>query len=150
VADDVRFDPAGPVFAILERSDARGVTRALARRDLDMAASPAARHELTDLLRTGAGADRVLVHLGVGCFVDLYGLRVLVDVDARLRRRGGELVVVGPPRSLLVMVEVTGLGAGLTVAPVAPGAPHAVRRARRSGGAPGVVPHRRAAREGQP
>jgi anti-anti-sigma factor len=148
VADDVRFDPAGPVFAILERSDARGVTRALARRDLDMAASPAARHELTDLLRTGAGADRVLVHLGVGCFVDLYGLRVLVDVDARLRRRGGELVVVGPPRSLRIMIDVTGLGAELTFA----SSPHcAISRARRGGGgAPSAVPHRPSAREGQP
>jgi anti-anti-sigma factor len=145
-ADDVGCDPAGPVFEILGRSDAHGVTWVRARRDLDMAAT-AARHELTDLLGTAAGADRVLVHLGAGCFVDLYGLRVLVDVAARLRRRGGELVVVGPPRSLRVMIEVTGLGGGLTVTPTAP---HAVRRARRGGGAPGVVPHRRAAREGRP
>jgi anti-anti-sigma factor len=146
-ADDVRFDPAEPVFEILGRSDALGVTWARARRDLDVAAATSARHELTDLLRTPAGADRVLVHLGAGCFVDLYGLRVLVDVDARLRRRGGELVVVGPPRSFRIMVDVTGLGAGLTVAPTAQ---RAVRRARRGGGAPGVVPHRRAAREERP
>jgi anti-anti-sigma factor len=146
--DDVRFDPAGPVFEILGRSDEHGVTWAWAVRDLDMAAAPAARHELTDLLETVTRVDRVLVHLGVRCFVDLHGLRVLVDVDARLRMRSGELVVVGPPRSLRIMIDVTGLGAELTFA----SSPHcAISRARRGGGgAPSAVPHRPSAREGQP
>jgi len=134
------------VFEILGRSDAHGITWVRARRDLDMAAAPAVRNELTDLFRTVAGVDRVLVHLGVGCFVDLCGLRALVDVDALLRLQGGELVVVGPPRSLRIMIEVTGLGAAL---PAVPPAPPAVRRARRGGGAPRVVPHRPSAREGR-
>lgn len=112
-----------------------------------MAAAPAARRELTDLLGASDGVDRVLVHLGPECFVDLYGLRVLVDVDVRLRLRGVELVVVGPPRSLRIMIDVTGLGAGLTVASTAP---RADRRARPGGGAPGGVPRCPSVREGQP
>lgn len=87
-----------------------------------MAAAPAARQELTTLVAPTDGPDRVLVHLGVKCFVDLYGLRVLVDVGAQLQVRGGELVVVGPPRCLRIMVEVTGLGAGISL--VATAAPH--------------------------
>ena len=116
---DVRFDPVGPVFEFLERSSTRSVVRAWARRDLDMAAAPAARQELTTLLTPAGGPDWVLVHLGVTCFVDLHGLRVLVDVGAQLRVRGGELVVVGPPRCLRIMVEVTGLGTEISLVPTA-------------------------------
>ena len=84
-----------------------------------MAAAPAARRELTALLATADGPDRVLVHLGVTCFVDLHGLRVLVDVGAQLRVRDGELVVVEPPRCLRIMVELTGLGTGISLVPTA-------------------------------
>ena len=93
--DHLRFDPVGPVFEFLARPSTRGVAWAWARRDLDMAAAPAARRELTALVAPADGPDRVLVHLGVKCFVDLHGLRVLVDVGAQLRVRDGELVVVG-------------------------------------------------------
>ena len=94
-----------------------------------MAAAPAARRELTALLAAADGPDRVLVHLGVTCFVDLHGLRVLVDVGAQLRFRGGELVVVEPPRCLQIMIEVTGLGTEMSLVPTA-------------------VPHRLPTREG--
>jgi anti-anti-sigma factor len=122
--DDVRFDPVGPVFEFLERSSTRGVAWAWARRDLDMAAAPAARRELTALLAAVDEPDWVLVHLGVTCFVDLHGLRVLVDVGAQLRVRGGELVVVEPPRCLQIMIEVTGLGTEISLVPTA--VPHRV------------------------
>ena len=121
-ADDVRVGPVGPVFAFLERSGTRNVAWARARRDLDMAAAPAARRELTALVAPADGPDRVLVHLGVTCFVDLHGLRVLVDVGAQLRVRGGELVVVAPPRCLRIMVELTGLGTGISL--VSTAVPH--------------------------
>ena len=87
-----------------------------------MAAAPAAWQELTTLVAPTDGPDRLLVHLGVKCFVDLHGLRVLVDIGAQLQVRGGELVVVGPPRCLRLMVEVTGLGAGIPF--VSTAAPH--------------------------
>jgi anti-anti-sigma factor len=112
----------GPVFAFLERSGTRHVAWAWARRDLDMATAPAARRELTALVAPADGPEQVLVHLGVKRFVDLHGLRVLVDVGAQLQVRGGELVVVGPPRCLRLMVEVTGLGTGITL--VSTAAPH--------------------------
>ena len=87
-----------------------------------MAAAPAARRELTALAAPADGPDRVLVHLGAECFVDLHGLRVLVDVGAQLQVRGGELAVAGPPRCLRIMIEVTGLGTGISL--VATAAPH--------------------------
>ena len=87
-----------------------------------MAAAPTARRELTALVAPADGPEQVLVHLGVKCFVDLHGLRVLVDVGAQLQARGGELVVVGPPPCLRIMIEVTGLGTGISL--VATAAPH--------------------------
>ncbi len=124
-ADVVRPDPVGPVFEAVGR--AHGVTWAWAGQDLDMASAPAARGELAGLLSAAGGRGAVLVHLGTGCFVDLHGLRVLVDAAALPRERHGALLVVAPPRSLRVLVGATGLGTTLRFAPTAA---HAARWAR--------------------
>ena len=137
-ADVVRLGPVGPVFEFLGASTARGITWAWARQDLDMATASLASHELTGLLSAVDGPDRLLVHLGGGCFVDLHGLRVLVDVAAQVRARGGTLLVVAPPRCLQVMIATTGLGAEL---PSATTAARAARWARGRGGVP-VTGHR--------
>ncbi len=121
-ADVARPDPVGPVFEAVGR--AHGVTWAWAGRDLDMASAAAARGELAGRVSAADGRRSVLVHLGTGCFVDLYGLRVLVDAAARLGDRDGALLVVSPPRCLRVLVGTTGLGTTLRFAP---NAAHAAR-----------------------
>jgi hypothetical protein len=77
----------------------------------------------------------VLVYLGAERFIDVRGMRLLLDVAGQVRYRGGSLVVVAPPRSLQKMLHVLDLGGELSVAPTPR---HAVRRTRpRSGDRPG-------------
>jgi anti-anti-sigma factor len=115
-AEALRFDVAGPVFEFVGRSSPEGLTWAWARQDLDMATVPAAQAELTDLLSRTASPGSVLVYLGTECFVDVRGLRLLLDVAGRVRSRGGRLVVVAPPSCLRRMVAMMGLEAQLPLA----------------------------------
>ena len=69
--------------------------------------------ELSALLTTTGGVGALLVYLGAECFVDLHGLRLLVEVAAQLRSRGGALAVVAPPYCLRQMVCLGELGAEL-------------------------------------
>ena len=101
-----------------------------ARADLDMATVATARRELSSLLTTSGGVGALLVYLGSECFVDLRGLRLLVEVAAQLRSRGGALAVVAPPHSLRQMVRLAELGAEL---PLLRTARHAVSWARTHG-----------------
>src|SRR4051794_34890668 len=142
--DVVWLDPVARVFEAFAGSNPQLIS-VRAHRDLDMAAAPAARHELEGLL-SADDPDWVLVRLGDECFVDLHGLRVLLEVAARLRARGGELLVVAPPHSLRIMVHTMGLEDELFFAPTAA---HAARRPRDPGGVVRAVAHRRSARCGR-
>jgi anti-anti-sigma factor len=115
-AEVLRYASREPVFELVGRPSARGVTWAWARGDLDMAAVPAAHAELAGLLAAADEPGCVLVYLGDECFVDLCGLRLLDDVAALLRLRGDELVVAAPPRCLRTMIALTGVGAALPLA----------------------------------
>jgi anti-anti-sigma factor len=101
-----------------------------ARTDLDMATVATARRELSALLTTTGGVGAPLVHLGAECFVDLHGLRLLVEVATQLRSRGGALAVVAPPYCLRQMVRLGELGAQL---PLLHTARHAATWARTHG-----------------
>jgi ABC-type transporter Mla MlaB component len=104
-----------PVFRVVERPAARGLTWACAQDDLDLLTLPAARVELARLLR---GAPRcLLVYVGADRFVDVGGLRLLVDSAEQARRRGGDLTVVEPPYCLRLMVGLFDLGDQLRLAP---------------------------------
>jgi anti-anti-sigma factor len=118
-AEVMRFDVAGPVFEFVGRSSPEGLTWAWARQDLDLATVPAAQAELTDLLSHAANPGGVLVCLGTGRFVDIRGLRLLLDVAGLVRSRGGRLVVVAPPICLRRMVAILGLEARLPLATTA-------------------------------
>jgi anti-anti-sigma factor len=117
-ADGVRFDAIGPVFELPGRAMPRGVRWVRARQDLDLATVSRARAELTSLL---SASDHVcvLVHLGVDCFVDLHGLRLLVDLTAQARQHQAELVVVAAPRCLRRTARLAGLDSRLNLAPTA-------------------------------
>jgi anti-anti-sigma factor len=95
-----------------------------------MATVATARRELSPLLKRTSGVDTLLVYLGSECFVDLRGLRLLVEAAAQLRSRGGALAVVAPPHCLRQMVRLSGLGAEL---PLLRTTRHAVSWARTHG-----------------
>jgi anti-anti-sigma factor len=111
--------PAEPVFERVGLPTAGGVTWLWARRDLDMATVATARRELSALLEPVFGPCTVLVYLGHECFVDIRGLRLLVDTAAEVRRRGGALGVVAPPRCLRRLVQLALLDAALPLIPTA-------------------------------
>lgn len=103
----------GPVFELVGRPTAGGVTWVWARQDLDLATVAAARRELSALLEPLRSPGNVLVYLGPECFVDLRGVRLLANVAAQVRSRGGALAVVAPPRCVRQMVLLGRLEAEL-------------------------------------
>ena len=105
--------PVRAVFEHVGRPASGGVTWLWARADLDSATVAAARRELSLLIGPGHNPGNVLVYLGPECFVDLRGLRLLVDTARRVRLRGGALAVVSPPRCLRRMVQLDGIDAEL-------------------------------------
>ena len=108
---------AGPeVLRVVGRPTRRGPTWLWLQDDLDLQSVPAARAELAPLLAAGAAPRFVLVYVGVDRFVDMSGLRLLVETARRVRSRGTDLIVVAPPHCLRLMVAVLGLGGELSLA----------------------------------
>jgi len=101
------------VFEQVGRPTPGGTTWLWVRTDLDQATAAKARRELSTVVRPGRNPGSVLVHLGHECFVDVRGLRLLVDTAERVRSYGGALAVVAPPRCLERLVQVSQLGAQL-------------------------------------
>ena len=93
------------VFDVVGRPTARGVTWVWAQNDLDHTSVAQARRDLGGLFTPGSRAHRVLVYLGADRFVDLRGLRLLLELIAEVRRCGGDLAVVAPPDSLVRMTS---------------------------------------------
>jgi hypothetical protein len=77
------------VFDVVGRRMSRGTTWAWAREDLDGASLGRARAELAALFDGGTGPRRLLVYLGTDIFVDLRGLRLLLDLVGQVQRYGG-------------------------------------------------------------
>jgi len=102
-----------PVFEQVGRPTPDGVTWLWAWADLDVTTAEKARRELSIIVRPGRNPGSVLVHLGHECFVDVRGLRLLVETAERVRSYGGALAVVAPPRCLERLVQVSQLGAQL-------------------------------------
>ena len=127
VADVIRIRARETVFEIVGDAAPRGITWAWARQDLDTVTAKAARAELNGLFAGPDDPDHLLVHLGAECFVDLRGLRVLVDVAARIRRSGGVVVVVAPPHCVRAMVGLFHLDRELPLAATAQDAVRWVR-----------------------
>jgi anti-anti-sigma factor len=101
------------VFDLVGRPAAGGPTWLWARADLDIATVGRARRELSALVAPGRNPGTVLVYLGPDRFVDLRGLRLLVDTARRVRAGGGDLAVVAPPRCLRRLVQLVRLDAEL-------------------------------------
>jgi anti-anti-sigma regulatory factor len=117
--------PKPPVFDVIGRPTARGVTWAWAREDLDRASIDRARAQLAELYTDGRGPRQLLVYLGHDCFVDLGGLRLLLDLVGQARQHHGALAVVAPPPGLTRMLSRLELDEQL---PVIDSAAHAASR----------------------
>ena len=102
-----------PVFEPAGRPALGGTTWLWVRTDLDVTTAARARRELSAVVRPGRNPGSVLVFLGHECFVDLRGLRLLVETAEQARSCGGALAVVAPPRCLERLVQVSRLGAQL-------------------------------------
>lgn len=119
------------MFDLVGRPTPRGVTWAWLQDDLDSSSVGRARRQLGALLAPGVCPHRVLVYLGVECFVDLRGLRLLLEVAAHVRTCGGALAVVAPPRCLVRMITLFALEEEL---PMVESVRRAVWWARTNGG----------------
>ena len=102
-------DACPTVFHVVGRPTRTGPTWLWAQDDLDLATVPVARSELFALIAEGTMPRFVLVYLGVDRFVDVRGVRLLVDAARQARGRGGDLAVVAPPHCVLWMVRRFGL-----------------------------------------
>ena len=119
--------PTDALFEQVGRPTPGGVTWLWAQGDLDLASVASARRELSALVAPGRRPGIVLVYLGADLFVDLRGLRLLVDTAGRARSRRGALVVVAPPQSLVRLARLSHLDEAL---PLVGTAREAVRWAR--------------------
>jgi anti-anti-sigma factor len=111
--------PVATVFEQVGRPTADGVTWLWARTDLDLATVGRARTELSAVFTPRHDAGNVLVYLGQECFVDLRGLRLLVDVARQVRSLHGALAVVAPPRCLERLMQVGHVDVELPLIPTA-------------------------------
>ena len=75
-------------------------------------------HTAPDMEEVFASADassELSVEMSGVSFVDSTGLRVLVSTHKRLADAGGELVLRSPSRSVMRLLEITGLSGELSV-----------------------------------
>ena len=81
--------------------------------ELDLASAPLADLEL---VRISAGGGVVVLDLSGVSFMDCAGLEVLLAADARLRESRGRLVIMGSPRQIRRLLDLTGASARLNLA----------------------------------
>jgi anti-anti-sigma factor len=93
-----------PTFSLAVEYRAPGRTRVALRGELDIARLASLRRLLYALVEEGRG---VLLDLGALRFVDVPGVRLLVDVAALARRRDCELAVTGAGGDVARVLELT-------------------------------------------
>jgi len=101
------------VFEVVGRPTVEGVTWVRANPDLDIATATRARADLAGLFVDDRASGFVLVYRASERFVGVRGLRLLLEGAEQVRCRGGDLVVVSPPRCLQRMLPLVAKLAGL-------------------------------------
>lgn len=74
--------------------------------ELDSASAPRFADEIRRLV--SESAVHVTVGLEATTFVDLSGLRALIEALSAARRHGGDIVLQAPPKSLQKVLELSG------------------------------------------
>ena len=91
----------------LQRQDEAGAAVLVARGEIDVDSGAKLREALLEAI--GDGGGRVVVDLEGVDFIDSAGLGVLVGGLKRARTNDGDLVLVCTGRSVLKVMEITGL-----------------------------------------
>jgi anti-sigma B factor antagonist len=102
--------------AQVEREDVGGVAVVTVRGDLDLEGGDGLRQALREAIGEDGGR-RVVVDLEGVDFIDSAGLGVLLGGLERARGNEGDLVLVATGRSVLRVLELTGLERVFTVFP---------------------------------
>jgi len=93
----------------LDSPDRPGIALLRVVADLDIATIPATERQLAAVLDV-TPHRAVIVDFDIDAFVSARGLRLLLDLNRRLRSPDGRLLICGPPPGLLRMIEVLNLG----------------------------------------
>jgi anti-sigma B factor antagonist len=88
--------------------------------EVDVATAPQLRERLVDLV--GEGHAHLILDLNEVGFLDSTGLGVIVGCLKRARGNDGDLVIVCDQRSILKVLEITGLTAVFQLHPTVEGA----------------------------
>ena len=93
------------VFEFVDSPVEDGVVCVRALVDLDLLTAADARDQLGSICSNGS-LGGLVVEIGPECFVDVRGLRVLLESNAQLRARGGVLALASTSRALTRLVRV--------------------------------------------
>jgi anti-anti-sigma factor len=96
---------------IVSRRLKRGIVLVMSG-EIDLLSAPAVEHAL---LRAEEVHDLVAIDLRRVSFLDSTGLHLITEANARLRERGGRLLIVEGPPQVSRVFELTGLSGHLDV-----------------------------------
>jgi anti-anti-sigma factor len=82
------------VFELVEVPDAEDLSWVRAVADLDLLSASDGYAQLLTIWRNGPLDRRLVVELDSGCFVDVRGLRMLLEIRRGVRQQGGVLVLL--------------------------------------------------------
>jgi anti-anti-sigma factor len=99
----------GPAFGPVDLPDTPNVALLRVVADLDIAPIAATERELVAVLDVDPLHRAVILDVGLGAFVSTQGLRLLLDLNRRLRSSDRRLLLCAPPPGLRRMIEVLNL-----------------------------------------
>ena len=94
------------VFELVEVPDAEDVTWVRAVADLDRLSASDGYAQLLTIWRNGPLHRRLVVELDSGCFIDVRGLRMLLEISRVVRDQGGTLVLVSSSRTVARVLAI--------------------------------------------
>jgi anti-anti-sigma factor len=101
-----------PPFEVARMEDAHATKLAL-RGELDMYTAPVLARELEAAVE--AHTPRVVLDLAALSFMDVAGLRAILDAARIVRRDGGSLVIANPMPHIVRLLELTAIDQSLEV-----------------------------------
>jgi anti-anti-sigma factor len=96
------------VFELVDVPTADGAVQVRALDDLDRLSASQAYAQLTSICTNGSVVSGLVVEIEPDCFVDIQGLRVLLEVSRLLRSRRAAMVVVSSSRTLQRVLKILG------------------------------------------
>jgi anti-anti-sigma factor len=94
------------VFEQAEVPDAEGLSWVRAVADLDLLSASDGYAQLLTIWRNGPLDRRLVVELEAGCFVDVRGLRMLLEISRVVRNQGGSMVLLSSSRTVARVLAI--------------------------------------------